>query len=299
MLLVLFALTIGFAAFLAAQAVTYRARQRSTFVARVGRYSGAEVPAQSTAQEGRAIPLGRILLFPFAMLARPLVPPKKRKEMDKRLLAAGLSRSLTSEHLLGFKGLGVVFGVLVGIVAASGAKPVVGILIGLILGLILFVLPDTLVNLRVSARREEVQATLPDALDLLAVSVEAGLGFDGAVAKLTESMHGPLVEGFALALNEMRIGESRAEALKRMAERVDSPELTSFVRAVIQADQLGSSLGSILRVQAADARLRRQLSAEEKAMKLPVKMLFPLMMFILPALFIIVLGPALQRFGKA
>ena len=147
--------------------------------------------------------------------------------------------------------------------------------------------------------REEVQATLPDALDLLAVSVEAGLGFDGAVAKLTESMQGPLIEEFALALNEMRIGESRAEALKRMAAIVDSPELTSFVRAVIQADQLGSSLGSILRVQAADTRLRRQLAAEEKAMKLPVKMLFPMMLFILPALFIIVLGPALQRFGKA
>jgi tight adherence protein C len=299
MLLVPFALSIGLAAFLAAQAVTYRARQRSAFVSRAVRYGGVPDQAQTQPQDVRPVAVGRILLFPFARLATPLVPPKQRKEMDKRLLAAGLSRSLTPEHLLGLKGLGAVFGVLIGVLAASGTKPALGILMGLLFGLVLFILPDVIVNLRISSRREEVQATLPDALDLLAVSVEAGLGFDGAVAKLTESMEGPLIEEFALALNEMRIGESRAEALKRMAARMDAPQLTSFVRAVIQADQLGSSLGAILRVQAADARMRRQLAAEEKAMQLPVKMLFPMMLFILPALFIIVLGPALQRFGKA
>jgi tight adherence protein C len=299
MLLVLFALTIGLAAFFVAEALTYRARQRSTVVSRVVGYGGVPVPAQSSPHEGRQVAIGRVLLFPFAKLATPFVPPKQRQEMDKRLLAAGLSRSLTPQHLLGSKGLGFVFGVLIGALAASATKPVLGIAIGLLLGLVLFILPDVLVNLRIRSRREEVQATLPDALDLLAVSVEAGLGFDGAVAKLTESMHGPLIEEFALALNEMRIGESRAEALKRMAARMDAPQLTSFVRAVVQADQLGSSLSAILRVQAADARQRRQLAAEEKAMQLPVKMLFPMMLFILPALFIIVLGPALQRFGKA
>jgi tight adherence protein C len=298
MLLVLFALSVGLAAFLAAQAATARARERSAFVDRAARYGGVPVQGQS-APQATPVAVGRILLLPFAKLATPFVPAKKREEMGKRLLAAGLSRSLTPEHVMGLKGLGFVLGVLIGVVAASETKPILGIFVGLMLGLVLFVLPDFLVNARVGSRREEVQAMLPDALDLLAVSVEAGLGFDGAVAKLTESMHGPLIEEFALALNEMRIGESRAEALKRMAARMDAPQLTSFVRAVVQADQLGSSLGAILRVQAADARLRRQFAAEEKAMQLPVKMLFPLMLFILPALFIIVLGPALQRFGKA
>ena len=147
-------------------------------------------------------------------------------------------------------------------------------------------------------RREKIRADLPDALDLLAVSVEAGLGFDGAIAKLTEHMEGPLAEEFGLTLGEMRIGESRADALKRMSERVDAPELSSFTRAIIQADQLGTSLGRILRVQAADTRLRRQAAAEERAMKAPIKMLFPTVLFIFPAMFLIILGPAFLNLDK-
>ena len=129
--------------------------------------------------------------------------------------------------------------------------------------------------------------------DDAAVSVEAGMGFDGAISKLTEHMHGPLIDEFHMALHEMRIGEARHSALKKMAERVDAPELTTFVRAVVQADQLGISLGRILRVQAADSRLRRQAAAEERAMKAPIKMLFPTVMFIFPSMFLVTLGPAM------
>ena len=143
-----------------------------------------------------------------------------------------------------------------------------------------------------------MRAELPDALDLLAVSVEAGMGFDGAIAKLTEHMDGALSEEFALTLGEMRIGESRSDALKKMAERIDTPELSAFVRAIVQADQLGISLGRILRVQAADTRLRRQAAAEERAMKAPIKMLFPTVMFIFPAMFLVILGPALLGLSK-
>ena len=145
-------------------------------------------------------------------------------------------------------------------------------------------------------RRERIRSELPDALDLLAVSVEAGLGLDGAIAKLTEHMEGALVDEFALTLGEMRIGESRQDALKKMAERVPAPELAAFVRSVLQADQLGISLGRILRVQAADSRLRRQAAAEERAMKAPIKMLFPTALFIFPAMFIVILGPAVLNF---
>ena len=154
-------------------------------------------------------------------------------------------------------------------------------------------IPDFVIGSRARSRREKVRSELPDALDLLAVSVEAGLGFDGAIAKLTEHLPGALTEEFGLALGEMRIGESRAEALKKMSQRVDAPELAAFVRAIIQADQLGISLGRILRVQAADTRLRRQAAAEERAMKAPVKMLFPTVIFIFPSMFMVILGPAL------
>jgi tight adherence protein C len=106
-------------------------------------------------------------------------------------------------------------------------------------------------------------------------------------------MDGPLIDEFALTLNEMRVGEARPVALRKMAERVDAAELSNFVRAVIQADQLGISLGRILRVQATDSRLRRQAAAEEKAMKAPIKMLFPTILLIFPAMFIVILGPAM------
>jgi tight adherence protein C len=147
-------------------------------------------------------------------------------------------------------------------------------------------------NSKTKSRREKIKIDLPDALDLLAVSVEAGLGFDGAVVKVTENMEGALVEELSLALSEMRIGESRADALKKLSERVDSPEMSAFVRSIIQADQFGISLGRILRVQATDTRLRRQAAAEERAMKAPIKMLFPTVMFIFPAMFLVTLGPA-------
>ena len=161
-----------------------------------------------------------------------------------------------------------------------------------LLGVVGFIGPDLILTVRIKARRERIRSELPDALDLLAVSVEAGLGLDGAIAKLTEHMDGALVDEFALTLGEMRIGESRSEALKKLAERVPAPEVSAFVRSVIQAEQLGISLGRILRVQAADSRLRRQAAAEERAMKAPIKMLFPTALFIFPAMFVAILGPA-------
>ena len=143
-----------------------------------------------------------------------------------------------------------------------------------------------------------MSSELPDALDLLAVSVEAGMGFDGAISKLTEHMEGPLADEFALALGEMRIGESRSNALTKMMKRVNTAEFSAFVRSIIQADQIGISLGRILKVQAADTRARRQLAAEERAMKAPIKMLFPTVLFIFPAMFIVILGPAFLNLSE-
>ena len=189
-------------------------------------------------------------------------------------------------------------GLILGLLLASSSSAQTGLMAVLLFTIVGFFGPSYWVTLKGRRRQDAVSADLPDALDLLAVSVEAGLGFDGAIQKLTEHMEGPLIDEFELALGEMRVGESRSEALKRMAERVPAQEMASFVRAIVQADQLGISLGRLLRVQATDARLKRQAAAEEKAMKAPIKMLFPLVMFIFPAMFIVILGPAFLGLGK-
>ncbi len=230
----------------------------------------------------------------LARLVLRVSPKTSTEAIGLKLMAAGMGRTMTTTSFLAAKGcfaaVGVVLGLLFGkaMAGAGGA-----LLFGLALCAGGFMIPDFVIGSRARRRRENVRAELPDALDLLAVSVEAGLGFDGAIAKLTEHLPGALTEEFGLALGEMRIGESRAEALKKMSQRVDAPELAAFVRAIIQADQLGISLGRILRIQAADTRLRRQAAAEERAMKAPVKMLFPTVIFIFPSMFLVILGPAL------
>ena len=161
-----------------------------------------------------------------------------------------------------------------------------------------FIGPDYIINSKIKSRQEKIRAQLPDALDLLAVSVEAGLGFDSAVSRLIESLDGPLIDEFNLTLSEMRVGESRPEALRKLSERAQVTELSAFTRALIQADTLGISLGRILRIQAADTRERRQSLAEERAMKAPIKMLFPTVLFIFPAMFLVILGPALLGLSK-
>src|SRR5205085_1937628 len=164
-----------------------------------------------------------------------------------KLLAAGLGRTVSPSGFLAAKAavaIGCFFlGALFGGATASGVGAFV---FGLIFAALGFMAPDFVVGARARRRRDTIKAQLPDALDLLAVSVEAGLGFDGAISKLTDNMEGPLTEEFGLTLNEIRIGESRQDALKKLSERCDTPEVSGFTRAIVQADQLGISLGRIL-----------------------------------------------------
>jgi tight adherence protein C len=224
-------------------------------------------------------------------------PRTSVESVSGRLMAAGM-RKTSPMTIIAAKGIMGVGGFVFGILVGGAAAPKQAVLWGLGLALLGFVAPSVYLNGKVQRRQTAVAQDLPDALDLLSVSVEAGLGFDGAVQKLTEHMDGPLIEEFELALGEMRIGEGRQEALKKMAERSASAEMSSFVRAIIQADQLGISLGRILRIQAGDSRLKRQMLAEEKAMKAPIKMLFPTVLFIFPAMFIVILGPAFINIAK-
>jgi tight adherence protein C len=232
-------------------------------------------------------------------MALRLNPRSTLDSISARLLAAGMGRTMTPTAFLAMKSACAFGGGFVGFVlGAAVGGPLIGFLFAFGLGFGGFVIPGFIVGMRGRRRREDIRAQLPDALDLLAVSVEAGLGFDGAVAKLTEHMEGALAEEFSMTLGEMRIGESRHDALKKLAERAAAPEVASFSRAIIQADQLGISLGRLLRVQATDARLKRQAAAEEKAMKSPIKMLFPTVIFIFPAMFIVILGPAMLNLMK-
>lgn len=183
-----------------------------------------------------------------------------------------------------------------GWLAGVGASRVFLItLLGLICG---WMLPEIFLNLRIKERRETVIRSLPDALDLLMVSVEAGLGFDLALVKVTERFTGVLAGEFRRVLQEMKLGKPRRNALKDMAERVGADDLTTFVGALTQADQMGVGIGNILRLQTEQLRRKRRQRAEEQAMKAPVKMLIPLVFFIFPALFVILLGPAVLQILK-
>jgi tight adherence protein C len=296
-LLVLAVFCLAGAAFLLGEIVMLPARQRFLSVRRAATYGRMEIPT-GTPQEGvreRVLaPVGEWL----AKWALKVNPRSSTDAIGLRILAAGLGRSISPTSFLAIKGFFALVGLFLGSLIGSG-RGFGGLLMGAVLiGALGFLSPDYYLTLKARGRKERVRADLPDALDLLAVSVEAGMGFDASLAKMNEHMEGPLAEEFGLTLSEMRIGESRPEALKRLAERVDAQELSAFTRAIIQADQLGTSLGRILRVQAADARLRRQAAAEEKAMKAPIKMLFPTVLFIFPAMFLVILGPAILNVQK-
>ena len=156
-----------------------------------------------------------------------------------------------------------------------------------------WLVPEMMMQSKRKEREKQIRKSLPDVLDLLTVSVEAGLGFDAALAKVVERKKGPLADEFALLLQEIRMGKSRRDALREVSERVKIDDITSFIASVIQADQLGVSIANILRIQSAQVRTKRRQQAEEAGMKAPIKMLFPLIFFIFPTLFVVLLGPAI------
>ncbi len=295
MLLFLAIATIGFAVYFLAELATTPMRTRRNLVHRAANYGRVKVA-------GKELPKFRERVFSplttqVARLVLRVNPKASTNAVAMKLMAAGM-RNTSPNGFIATQGILAIGCGFAGLVVFGAVSPARAPVFAILLAVLGFMGPSFYLNGRVRSRQAAVAAELPDALDLLSVSVEAGLGFDGAVQKLTEHMEGPLIEEFELALGEMRIGEGRQEALKKMAERSASQEMASFVRAIVQADQLGISLGRILRIQAADTRLKRQLLAEEKAMKAPIKMLFPTVAFIFPAMFIVILGPAFLNLSK-
>jgi len=299
----LIVLGIGFfcsAVYVLLTGLTVRQREVALSVRRAKRYGTRNQRELETRRSVNDRLLGPMAAR-LASVTMRLMPKTNPDQVANKLLSAGLARSLSPQAYLALKaglaGLFILFGLFVTVTGAMA--PAFGFLIAMMGAAIGFIAPDFVINNRIRGRKDRMRAELPNVLDLLCVSVEAGLGFDQALVKLNERMEGPLVDEFGLVLHEMRIGQSRSAALKNLSKRVEAAEVAQFARAIVQADQLGISLSRILRVQSQDMRLRRQLAAEEKAMKAPVKMLFPTVIFIFPSMFVVALGPAALNLMKS
>lgn len=217
---------------------------------------------------------------------------------EKRLALAGNPGDLRVADWLGIKAIGTIIGgvlffFLFAIVGVLGFPFAIGALMGLIGALFGYTIPEFWLGGRVKKRQHAILLMIPDALDLLTISVRAGLGFDAALGKVVEKLAGPLSDEFRRALAEVRVGKQRREALRDIVARTEVGPLTNFIGAIIQAEQLGVSISKVLMVQSEQLRIERRQRAEEQAAKAPIKMLFPLVGCIFPSLFIVILGPAL------
>jgi tight adherence protein C len=238
------------------------------------------------------------ILFPLLSRAqtmgRRLTPEDANDRIREKLDLAGNPRGWTVERVMAGKVVGFAFGLVVSLTMAL----IMGLGFLLTLGCVViasllgYLAPNMYLYQQTYDRSEKLQRALPDAIDLLTISVESGLGFDAACAQVSKNTDGPLADEFARMLQEMQIGRGRSEALRSLAERTNLPDLRSFVSAMVQADAFGIPVGQVLRVQASEIRVKRRQWAEEMAQKVPVKILVPLIFCILPCLFIAVLGPA-------
>jgi tight adherence protein C len=213
---------------------------------------------------------------------------------QRRLAMAGNPGDLGVTEWLGFKAIFAFIGsgVLFLLTLLLGLPIIMTLALG-ILGLgIGYIGPEFWLGRRVKARQKSIIRMIPDSLDLLTISVRAGLGFDAALAKVVEKVKGPLSDEFRRALAEVRVGKTRRDALRDIVPRTEVPPLTNFIGAIIQAEQLGVSISKVLQVQSEQLRIERRQRAEEMAAKAPIKMLFPLVGCIFPSLFIVILGPA-------
>ncbi len=214
---------------------------------------------------------------------------------EKRLAMAGNPGDMRVSDWLGIKAIGAAIGAagIFLIVGVLGNNLVMGILLGLVGAGIGYIGPEFWLGRRVKARQKQILIGIPDALDLLTISVRAGLGFDAALGKVVEKMVGPLVDEFRRALAEVRVGKTRRDALRDIVPRTEVQPLTNFIGAIIQAEQLGVSISKVLQVQSEQLRIERRQRAEEQAAQAPIKMLFPLVGCIFPSLFVVILGPAI------
>ncbi|TNM45091.1 type II secretion system F family protein [Nocardioides albidus] len=227
-------------------------------------------------------------------LGRRLTGADKADRIRRRLDFAGNPRGWTVDRVLSMKVISAVAlpVLVVAYGAILGGSVTVLLVIALAAAALGFVAPDLYLHNKASHRADQIKRGLADAVDLLTISVEAGLGFDAALQQVARNTSGPIAEEFSRVLREMQLGMSRAEALKAMGGRSNVEDLNTFVGSMVQADAFGIPIGQVLRVQSSEIRVKRRQYAEEKAQQVPVKIMIPLILFILPCLFIVVMGPA-------
>jgi len=272
--------------------IALAARPKNEALARLqslGRRQEVEFDEQVVRQQEKR----RSLFGGLALAFGRLLPRKMLAGVEKQLVQAGEPMTIQgflTMLLLSVVGTGAI-GVLF-IVVGTGKVTPMGLVIAAVFAAVGFYLPFFMIKGRVTARQTQIIRSLPDAFDLITTCVEAGLGLDAALARVAEKVEGPFADELSRVLREVSLGKSRKDALRELGERTGVPDLVSFVTAVIQAEQMGSSIGQVLRVQSDQLRVRRRQRAEEQAYKAPVKMIFPLVLFIFPTLFIVILGPA-------
>lgn len=303
-MLALVALTVGLGLFLLSVGVMQAAMPRAASQSVLFLRDEAEAEVDEFRARLRA-PLSERLASGFGAtigdLMRRLTPSSIRTELDRRLMLAGLEGRLDPTLVYLGKGVfaalfGLTFGLSPSVIGAPSFWGLPGAVLGVLFG---FSLPDILLSLRADSRQGTIRRALPEALDLMAISVQAGVGLEQAVAIVTERLPGPLGDELARFLHEVQLGFSRREALTSLRERTSCPELATFVLALLQADALGIAVGDVLKTQAAEIRAKRRQVARERAAKAPVRLLFPLIFGILPALFVVILGPAAIQISRS
>jgi tight adherence protein C len=235
----------------------------------------------------------RPILVRLAQTFSRLSPSKTKADIELKLDLAGRPNNWGATEFSGIRiAVGLVLGVLIFLVTSVTKGVPMALPVGGVAAAIGFFLPILWLSSKTTKRQDEIVKSLPDALDLLTITVEAGMGFDGALQKVAEKWNNELSKGFSKVTQEMRLGIPRREALRNMDKTMGVPDVTTFVAAIIQAETLGVSIAKILRIQSEQMRVKRRQRAEEQANKAPIKMLFPMVFLIFPALFIILLGPA-------
>lgn len=247
------------------------------------------VPEEPTVRSTRASVM-QINRLPRGWVGR-LTPQVLVAKIERNLVLAGRPADWTLDRVIVAKPIGAAFGVAFFLLLAAQGNLLLTVL-GLGFAVLAYFVPDLLISNRATKRQQQIQRELPDLLDQIVISIEAGVGFEAALARAASRNEGPLAEEFSRSGQDMTLGLSRREAYLALADRTSVEELRLFARAIVQAEEFGVSVASVVRSQAVEMRISRRARAEAKAQQVPVKILLPLMTCILPVLFVIVLGPA-------
>jgi len=237
----------------------------------------------------------------LSKMAQRFTPQNTIEASRHKLELAGLAHKIKPAQFLGYRMAAAIgLGMTSLMIAFASAFPVFQRLLIIVIAFVLgYLLPSVWLGSKISTRQTSIIKALPDALDLLTICVEAGLGFDAAMSKVAEKWENELSRAFMRTVQEMQLGKLRREALRNMSNSMDVPDMTTFVAAIIQADTLGVSMAKVMRIQSDTMRMKRRQRAEEKARQAPVKMMFPLVFFIFPTILIVLLGPAVIQIKNA